>query len=200
VSKRVAAIGGIAGPAAFIGAWATLGARAENYAPTQDPISRLAAVGAPTRAEMTGGFIAFAVGVSLYALSARDRLSPRVASFALANAAATLGVAAVPLEGFGGSTAHAAAAGSAYAALAALPAAGATALDERGHRAAARASRVTAVLVGAALLWSVVGPTRHGLFQRLGLTLGDVWIAATAVWILRGYAGAEGRGESPAAR
>ena len=37
---------------------------------------------------------------------------------------------------------------------------------------------------GLCLLATVAGPA-HGLFQRLGLTIGDAWIVATAVVLLR---------------
>ena len=48
-TDRRLALGGMVGPAAFVGAWAVLGARLPGYDPTQDAISRLAADGAPTR-------------------------------------------------------------------------------------------------------------------------------------------------------
>ncbi|HUR76902.1 MAG TPA: DUF998 domain-containing protein [Acidimicrobiales bacterium] len=198
--RRLLALGGIGGPLAFVTAWATLGARTKNYAPTHDAISQLAAVGAPTRAEMTGGFVAFAVGVSLYALAAREQLSPRVAAAAAANGVFTLGVAALPLEGFGGSAGHAAAAAAAYASLATLPTVGASAFSEDGHVTAARLSRLAALAIAVALVLSIVSPTRTGLFQRLGLSLGDVWIVATSIWMLRGQSLSDGRGASPAAR
>ena len=167
------AIGGIAGPAAFITAWAVLGARAKHYSPVHDPISRLAAVGAPTRTAMTTGMLAFAAGAALYAVAARDHLSPRVGAFAAANAAATLGVAALPLEGFGGEIGHVTAASIAYATLAAMPA-----------LSGLRGGRVLAALIGASLVASGLDDAHTGLFQRLGLTLGDVFIVGTALWML----------------
>ena len=172
---RLAALGGIVGPAAFVTAWAVLGARAKHYSPVRDPISRLAAVGAPTRAEMTTGMLAFAAGAALYAVAARDRLSPRVGALATVNAAATLGVAAMPLEGFGGEIGHVIAAATAYASLAAMPGVS----GRRGGRA-------LAAVIGAALIASGLDDAHTGFFQRAGLTMGDAWIAATALWILRG--------------
>jgi hypothetical protein len=170
---RLAALGGVIGPAAFITAWAVLGARAKHYDPTRDPISRLAAVGAPTRTAMTAGFLTFSAGLALYAMAARDRLQPRVAALAAANAVTTLGVAAFPLEGFGGSAGHAVAAGTGYVTLAAMPAVS----GWRGGRLVAAASAV-------ALAISVAGTERTGLFQRTGLTIGDAWIVGTALWML----------------
>jgi hypothetical protein len=172
---RLAALGGVVGPAAFITAWAVLGARAKHYDPTRDPISRLAAVGAPTRTAMTAGFLTFSAGLSLYAVAARDHLSPRVAALAAANALATVGVAALPLEGFGGSAGHAIAAGSGYATLAAMPAI-----------SGLRGGKVLSAAIALALGVSVAGTERTGMFQRAGLTLGDAWIVATALWMVRG--------------
>ena len=51
--RRLLAAGGVAGPAAFIGAWVAGGIRAKGYDPLVDPISRLAASGAATRPLMT---------------------------------------------------------------------------------------------------------------------------------------------------
>jgi hypothetical protein len=172
---RLAALGGVVGPAAFITAWAVLGARAKHYDPTRDPISRLSAVRAPSRAAMTAGFLAFSVGLVLYALAVRDRLPRRVAALAAANALATLGVAAFPLEGFGGSAGHAIAAGTGYATLAAMPAA-----------SGMRGGKVLSAAIAVALGISVAGTDRTGLFQRTGLTIGDAWIVATAWSMLRG--------------
>jgi uncharacterized protein DUF998 len=170
---RLTALGGVIGPATFVTAWAVLGARAKHYDPTRDPISRLAAVGAPSRPEMTAAFVAFSAGLSLYALAAREHLSPRVAALAAANALATLGVAAFPLEGFGGSAGHAIAAGTGYVTLAAMP----IVSGRRGGWA-------WSLAIAAALAASAAGTDRTGLFQRTGLTLGDAWIVGTALWML----------------
>lgn len=183
---RAAAIGGVGGPVAFVAAWALLGASAEGYAPSRDPISRLAALGAPTRVGMTSGFVAFALGLAVYALAARDSLSSRVGALAVANAACTLGVAALPLEGVGGGAPHALAAGAGYLTLAAMPAAAARPLSDSGRRRAAAVSRAVSGAALMALALSVIARSRTGLFQRAGLTVGDAWIVASAVWMLRG--------------
>ena len=52
--------------------------------------------------------------------------------------------------------------------------------------AALRGGRVLAAVIGVLLVLSGLDDAHTGLFQRAGLTLGDAWIAATAVWILRG--------------
>src|SRR5258708_7519274 len=69
-----AAVGGLIGPAAFVGAWALGGALKEGYSPTNDAISRLAAIGASTRPLMTSGFVCFGIAVPAYALALRRRL------------------------------------------------------------------------------------------------------------------------------
>lgn len=183
---RWRALGGVVGPAAFIGAWAVLGTRLAGYSPVENPISRLAAVDAPTRAVMTGGFAAFAAGVGLYATEARKALSPATALAAGATAVATLGVGALPLGSDLGDGPHAVAAGAAYTALALTPVAGALAFGRRGQRGLFRLSMGAGIATGALLAASASGTSFTGLFQRAGLTVGDVWIAATALGITRG--------------
>ena len=187
--RRARALGGVVGPAAFIAAWSILGSRLEGYSPVENPISRLAAVGAPTRVAMTGGFVAFAAGVSGYAVEARRTLSPSTAVAAGVTAVATLAVGALPLGASFGDTPHAVAAGSAYAALALTPLAGAAAFRAQGRHGLARLSIGTAVAIAALLVGSTMDTEMTGLFQRSGLTVGDVWIAATAIGMARGRLG-----------
>lgn len=183
-SRRLA-WGGVVGPAAFVGAWAVLGARASAYSAVQQPISRLAAAGAPTRPAMTAALIAFGAGVSLYAIPAARAFNPGTALAAAATAAATIAVAALPLDGRYGDTPHAAAAGAAYVSLAAVPLLGARRLAKAGKTRAAWASRASAAAIAAALVASTLAPSGTGLLQRVGLTLGDAWIACSAAWILQ---------------
>jgi hypothetical membrane protein len=178
--QRWCAVGGIIGPAAFIATWSVLGTRRAQYSPLHDPISRLAAVDAPTRWAMTAGFIAFSAGVGAYALAARRTLPGGVAAAAATTAGATLAVAALPLGGPGGDGPHAVAAAVAYASLAAAPLAVGRASRDAERASVRHASLGTALAVGAALAASALAPSYAGLLQRAGLTLGDVWIAATA--------------------
>lgn len=171
VAVRLRILGGILGPAAFITAWAVLGARQEGYSPVDDPISRLAAVGSPSRAAMTAGLVGFAVGVGAFSTT----LPRRPAVAAAVTAAASVGIALTPLDSSVGGAPHAAAAGIAYLSLAALPL--------LGSRTAA--GRATGVLCGGLLLASVVAPGATGALQRAGLTVGDAWIVATALSRLR---------------
>src|SRR4051794_19526616 len=73
-ASGVLAWGGVVGPVAFATAWATLGASSPGYSPTHDAISLLAATSASTQPAMTAGFVAFGVGVSLYAIALRSTL------------------------------------------------------------------------------------------------------------------------------
>jgi hypothetical membrane protein len=185
-SGRWRAIGGIAGPITFVTTWSALSLATPGYSPVHEPISRLAAVEASSRSVMTGGFVVFGVGVALYAREISRCLSGAAGAAAAATAAATVGIAVTPLGSALGGAPHAACAGVAYAALASTPALGARAFARRGDRGAAVISTVVAVASGASLLASAVAGTRVGLLQRLGLTLGDAWIVASAVWLVRG--------------
>jgi hypothetical protein len=56
-------------------------------------------------------------------------------------------------------------------------------LAARGHRRVAAVSRAVGVLSGASLAATVFG-SAHGLFQRAGLTLGDLWLVAAAAAVI----------------
>jgi len=181
--RRAAA--GIAGPIAFIVAWSTLGLRRSGYSPIEQPISHLAEVGATTRPAMTAGFVAFAAGVGVFSPLLRDGESRGASRALAANAVATLGIAAFPLGASYGDNPHAAAAGLAYATLAATPLLAARDLRRRGAHRAAVVSVATSVAIAVPLVASTVLDRRVGLAQRLGLTIGDVWIVLAAHRSLR---------------
>jgi hypothetical protein len=157
---RLLLAGGVLGPAAFVGAW-IVGAATSSipYSVINDPISRLAAVDAPTRPLMTAGFIAFGIGVPACALRLRT-LVPGSAWVAAAGAGVTtLLVAATPLDR--------------------------SALADQLHGVAALS--VAAGLTSAICLPLSLSGLPTGLFQRIGLTAGDTWIACTAIAALGGY-------------
>ena len=181
---RWRALGGVLGPVAFVTAWAVLGARTDGYSPVHDPISRLAAVDASTRVPMTAGMLAYAGGVALFAGELRAGASRSVAAAAYLSALGTLAVAATPLDSALGGPPHAAAAGVSYAALGAMPLMAARPLAQRGHRGAAVASVVAGGGTLAALALSAAGSARTGLWQRAGLTLGDLWLVGAAAVVL----------------
>jgi hypothetical protein len=175
----VAAVGGIAGPVAFVAAWAALGAGAGGYDPTRDAISRLAALGAPTRPAMTAGLLALAGGMGLYGVAIR--LSPPFGRrpgpgwlLPVANGVITLAVAALPLGGRN-DVAHGVAAALGYITLAAVPAV-------VGRRPLSIAIGLLSALC---LLLTILADDRDGLFQRLGLTIAQAWVVVSALALLR---------------
>jgi hypothetical protein len=181
--RHLRALGGVWGPVAFISAWSILGATRPGYSSINDPISRLAAVDAPTRVVMTAAFLAYGAGVSLYASELRTAIPGRSGLAAATTAAATLGIAATPLGSAFGGIPHATCAGIAYAGLAVMPIAASRTLARQGRRGASSLSIALGIVSGASLFASVVTPSATGLFQRIGLTAGDVWITATALWL-----------------
>jgi hypothetical protein len=175
----------VVGPAGFLAAWAVGGALSKGYSPVDDAISRLAAVHATTRGLMTAGFVTFGVGVPLYGLALRERLPGPAWMSAMATGVATLGVAAAPLDH--SSTVdlvHGGFASAGYATLAAVPLLAAAPLRRMGRARPAAASVAVGVASGLCLAATLAG-SRHGLFQRAGLTIGDAWIVASAVAMLR---------------
>jgi hypothetical membrane protein len=179
------ALGGIIGPAAFVTAWAACGAAKRGYSPVDDAISRLAAVGTATRPFMTAGFVCFGVSVPIYATALRRHLPGSAWLTAVSTGIATLGVAAFPLDVSATiDTVHGVMATIGYATLAATPLLAVRPLTSAGHREAATISLAAGVVAGLSLAATVLGPA-HGLFQRMGLTTGDLWLAASAVALLR---------------
>ena len=166
-----------------------LGQRQRDYSPIEDPISRLAAVGAATRPAMSAGLCVLGVGIGAYATSLRGVLPGRVALSAGVTAAASFGIVATPLESAFGGTPHAVAAGIAYTSLAGVPLLAARPLRDLGLKRAAGLSVGAGVLSASLLLASATIESNTGLLQRLGLTTGHLWIAASAAWLLRGSRG-----------
>jgi hypothetical membrane protein len=184
---RAAGLAGVIGPAAFIGAW-SIGAAVTNpdYSSIDDAISRLAAVDADTRTLMTAGFVVFGVALPVYALALRRVVSGAAWLTATATGLATLAVAAAPLDRSATvDTWHGVFAGIGYVTLAATPLLAARPLWEHGHRALGGLGVAAGVISGIALVATTTSlPT--GLFQRLGLTAGDMWIAMSGVAIAAG--------------
>lgn len=180
-----AALGLAIGPVAFVSAWLVGGARTPGYDPIADAISRIAAVGAPERATMTAGFLVYgaAVGTGAAAL-ARSNLRGTW-GLAAVNAAATVAVAATPLER---STAidrwHGVAAAVGYLSITALPAVAASSLRRLGAPRAAAASLVLSATSAVCLVATTFGPGK-GALQRTGLLAGDVWLVAMGIALWR---------------
>jgi hypothetical protein len=183
--SRPALLAGIAGPAAFVGAWVVGGLLKDGYSPVSDTISRLAERHASTRPLMTAGFVGFGVLMTWYAREAGRALgSPAVAAAVATSAVGTLAVAAFPVTAQGGTgsdSAHYVAAGVAYVADALAPLLAARHLADPRARAASYAAGAA---VAAALVASLRADEVTGLLQRTGLTLYDAWAVALAVGLL----------------
>lgn len=179
------ALGLVAGPAAFIGGWVVGGGRTPDYSPINDAISRIAAVGAPNRDLMTTAFVAYGASVIIGSTALRTSPLRRVWPLALVNGAATIAVAALPLEHSAAmDTWHGVAAGTGYVSIAALQLASAGPLRDTGHDRAASLAIAGGVVTGAALVATTVSDA-NGFWQRLGLTVGDVWLVATGLALFR---------------
>jgi hypothetical membrane protein len=184
VQRRAPAIAGLVGPVAFVSAWALGAVRTAGYSSVETAISRLAAIGAPTRGLMTGGFVAFGVCLPVYAVALRQRVAGPAWKTAAATGLATLGVAAFPLgRSSTVDVVHGAFATAGYVTLAATPLLAAPALRRAGHRRMASVSTAVGVTCVLSLAATVLGP-HHGFFQRAGLTAGDLWIAGSAAAML----------------
>lgn len=181
---RLRAAGGVIGPVVFVGAWSLSGLSARDYSAVHDAISQLAETGAPTRAAMTAGFVAFGIAVPVYGTALRSTLDGWAWATAIATGFATLGVAAVPLGAPTRDTIHGSIATAGYLTLAATPLLASRAFARAGRVAWARASVISGIASAACLLATLPGPA-HGLFQRLGLGAVDIWIVATAIEIMR---------------
>lgn len=180
-AERICALGGILGPVTFIASWAVLGEIATDYSPVSDAISELARTNRSTHVAMTAAFLAFAIGTGAFAWTLRRRINGNAWKIATTTAITTVGVACTPL-GSPQEPMHFFFAGLAYVSLALLPIVAA--------RSFAGVARKASYGIGAAtaccLLTSVIGSESvHGLFQRSGFTVGDLWIIATSIWLLR---------------
>lgn len=183
---RALAWGGVVGPTGFIAAWATAGALTKGYSPVQESISRLAAVGAPKRRLMTAGFVCFGVAVPAYGVALRQSLAGPTWAAATVSGVATLGVGAFPLgKASVIDRIHYGLAVLGSSSLALTPILAAQSLSARGNGRAAVASRLLGLLSGACLAAPAISPA-EGLFQRIGLTLAEGWLAASATAILSG--------------
>ena len=174
---RWCALSGLIGVVAFITDWLILGATRSGYSPVGDAISELAVPGTSTRGAMTVGFVAFGVGVPLYALALRRALPGPAWISALTTGLATIGVAAAPLRV--ADAAHGIAAGVGYVTLVGVPLLAVFSFRARNARGWMWASVACGLASTIALTASLAEPG-HGLTQRLGLGITDLWIIATA--------------------
>ncbi len=171
------------GPVTFVVGWAVLGQRREGYSPVDQAISILAEAGSSTRAPMTLAFATFAFGVVAFATALASRRPGPAAIAGFVTAVATLGVAAFPVGDGLADQLHGLSAVVGYAGLAALPTLDAL-RPGTGHRWRVY-SLATAVLAGGFLIATAVAP-HPGVWQRLGLGVGDLWIVVAAAGIVSG--------------
>lgn len=189
LSRRTAllAVGGVVGPVGFVSAWLIGSLTTPGYSMAQDAISRLAATGADTKWLMNAGFVVFGLGVPAFGLALRARIAGSAWIAAVVSGLATLGVAALPLDVSDTvDLAHGASATLGYLSITALPLLAAAPLARAGAAVAAKASRVAGAASALCLAATLAGPA-HGLFQRLGLLIGDAWIVVTATALLTGH-------------
>jgi len=180
-----AALGLAVGPAAFISAWIVGGAQTPDYSAVYDAISRIAAVDAPQRVTMTAGFVVYGLAVSAGSIALRRSLLHRTWPLALINGAATIGVALTPLDRSDlVDTLHGVTAGTGYVSIALLQLASAAPLRASGRPRLAAAATAMGIATAACLVGTTVTDA-NGLFQRLGLTIGDVWLVATGIGLFR---------------
>jgi hypothetical membrane protein len=185
---RLFALGGVVGPVAFAGTWVVAGIVKSGYSPLHDPISDLAGIGASTRPAMTTAFVVFAGGMCSYAWAMRSTRLGLVSGAAAVSGLATIGVAAFPLHHSATvDSVHGVFAGTGYVTLTATALGSAVVLTRLGYGSWASVAAVTGAVSAASLALTLIG-SFGGLFQRLGLTAGDVWVVTSAAAIYRGAA------------
>lgn len=179
--ERAAALGGVVGPVAFALAWSVLGT-AEGYDPVSTTISHLAAQGREDRTWMQGGLLTLGAGLLLAGPALRGLAGRTPALLVSTTGAATLLVVATPLEGSLGGWPHLAAAGTGYLTLAGAALLGGWELRRRGVEPGA--SLALGAGCALALVASLVDGEHAGLWQRLGLSLGHLWVAAASTAVV----------------
>jgi hypothetical membrane protein len=178
--------GGVVGPVVFVGTWVVAGLVKARYSPLHDPISELAAVHSSTRIAMSAAFVVFAIGMCAYAVALRAAPVGWAWLTAGVSGLATLGVAALPLHH--SSTVdrlHGVFAGTGYVTLAATALICAVYLRPTAARSLSLLAAVAGVVCAVSLGLTLVG-SFEGLFQRVGLTAGDVWVVTSALALRRG--------------
>lgn len=205
---------GIVGPVLYVGAWAVAGAVTEGYSPVRDAISELGALGAPTRAAMSAGFVVFGLLALPFAAALADTLPGRARGVRTATVVcglATIGAAVFPCSpgcpGPGSTptdTGHSVVATVGYLALMATPLLTARATWRRpGWHPVALASAAAGVLGTLGMVaWALgLGGDAGGLLQRGFNTLVDVWwVAAGVLLVRRGTGRGTATAPSPADR
>ena len=125
--------------------------------------------------------MAYGVAVIVGSTALRTSLLRRSWSLAAINGAASIAVAALPLDhSTAMDTWHGVAAGIGYVSITALPIVAAGPLRDAGYKRAAALSITGGVISGLCLVATTLTDA-NGFFQRLGLTVGDVWLVSTGI-------------------
>lgn len=174
----------VVAPIVFAGGWALAGASIDGFSPVRFAVSDLAGVDSSTRWPMFAVFVTYGLAmlIASRALAAVGARGSAVA--AVLNGLSVLGVAAFPVHGSGrGDAIHGVFALIGYLSITAIMALAVRPLFRSGHRGAAVASVVFAVVCAGALA-GTTGSDHTGLFQRVGTTTGDIWMVAAGTTLL----------------
>ncbi len=188
MADRLRALACLTGIVVLTAAWVGSGLATEGFDPVRQSISQLQRDGAMTSAVMTAAFVAFSAG----ALAFAGLLPPAPRVALLLAAVATLGAAASPLgEVRGGrqDVLHLAFGSTGYVSLSVLPLLAAPSLRGRARVVAV----VAGLLASGCLLGTVPAEAVSGALQRAGFLVAHLWLAATALAVLRGRADRPGR-------
>lgn len=166
--------------------WATLGASIEGFSSVRSAISQIAAVDSPRRWQMFAVFVTYGLLLLAGARALRGAGAAGSGAAATVNALSVWGVAAFPIHGSErGDAVHGLFALMGYVTLALMPALAVRPLKRAGRQRAALISALLAAVMLVAFL-GTAGDGRTGLYQRIGTTTGDLWMAAAGVLLLTG--------------
>lgn len=178
------AAGAIIGPVVFIASWIVGGLVLDGYSPVTDAISRLAAAGAVTVPILNTGLAVYGLGVLIGAVGLRATIGHPAAVALATNAVLTFGVLVTPLDHSALiDRMHTLFAASAYAALALASLLAARHFRKMEKRAASVASLLVGVTTAMSLAATAIAES-SGLYQRIGLTVSDVWMMVIAAQVL----------------
>lgn len=183
---RLLAAGAIWGPGLFILAWVVGGFMINGYSPTEDHISALAGVNAPSRFVMNLGFAAYVLGVGSATWPLRKVIGNGASVVLFLNALLVLGVLLTP-DGLSANAdfLHGGFAILVYLTLALVGPLAALTFRRNGLVGWAIGSMAVGAVTSLSL-WFSLAETNSGLFQRIGLTTTDLWLMVVGIAVLRG--------------
>ncbi len=183
--KQWAALFSMAGTTTFIAGWIILGFQLHNYSPRTEPISELARVGNGTHIAMTLIFIFFSISSIVYSSVLRE-YTKKGAIAIFFHGIGGLGAAAFPLGKYSSDVTHEFFAAMVYISIAIFPLFTTFPDGIFNDRRKRRLSIGVYIVISVALIISTFGPpATFGLLQRVGLTLGDLWLLWSARHVLQ---------------